>query len=402
MNSPAEPLPSAAPLAKARVLFVDDEPNVLHAIRRSLRNDFEVVLAESGKEALRILAEGPPCAVVVCDCRMPEMDGIETLKRIGALAPMTVRVMLTGNIDQETAVRAVNQGEVFRFITKPCEVELLRQAVRAAIRQHELLAAEKDLLERTLHGAIGVLADVLGIVKPEAFGRTARVRRKALEIAARLDGVSVWELDAAALLSQIGCVNVEQAVLDKVRTGAALGEGETAAFAAHAALGADLIGKIPRLERVATIVRYQAKDFGGGGHPVDPVKGAQLPLEARILHAALVHDALASRDWSDGAIVDYLAKTPGIVDPAVLGALKTCAAAAASETLSVLADEVALGAVLQQDVKTDQGVMLLCRGQEVTRAVKEHLLRFHRLGLLSGRLLVAAPSAAASVPSRDP
>lgn len=396
----ADAQPAGAESAsKARVLFVDDEPNVLSAMRRSLRNDFQVVTADSGREALRLIGEGPPFAVVVCDCRMPEMDGIEALKRIGVASPMTVRVMLTGNIDQETAVRAVNLGEVFRYLTKPCEVELLRKTVGSAVRQHELLAAEKELLERTLHGAIGVLADLLGIAKPEAFGRTARVRRKAMQIAARLDGISAWELDAAALLSQIGCVNLDQALLDKVRDGAVLSEAENAAFAAHAVLGADLIARIPRLERVATIVRYQNKAYGGGGYPADEVKGAKLPIEARVLHAALTHDALSARGWSDAAIVDSLAKTPGSVDPAVLAALKDCSERAGDgATQTVLADELMLGMVLQQDVKTDNGVMLLCRGQEVTRAVKEHLLRFHALGLLSGRLQVTMQAATARQP----
>src|SRR4051812_29250328 len=106
-------------MAKPRVLFVDDEPNVLSGIRRGLRNDFDVHTAESGAEALRLIASSEPFAVIVSDCRMPEMDGVELLQRCSKAAPQSVRMMLTGNMDQETAVRAVNSGDVFKFLNKP-------------------------------------------------------------------------------------------------------------------------------------------------------------------------------------------------------------------------------------------------------------------------------------------
>src|SRR5690606_7648318 len=106
------------------------------------------------------------------------------------------------------------KGDVFRFLTKPCDAEELKQVLTLAVRQYELETAEKELLEQTLKGSIKVLADLLGIAKPEAFGRTARLRRKARELAAHLPGVQTWELDTAALLSQLGCVNVPQEILD--------------------------------------------------------------------------------------------------------------------------------------------------------------------------------------------
>src|SRR5262249_9949077 len=183
-----------------------------------------------------------------------------------------VRIMLTGNMDQETAVQAVNTGEVFKFLNKPCDVDALKRVVGLAVRQYELVTAEKELLEQTLRGSIAVLADLLAAVKPEAFGCTARLRRKAREIAKHVPGVKSWELDAAALLSQLGCVTVAPEILEKVHRGEPLGDGEAQEFAAHALLGADLIGRIPRLGRVAKIILYQNKNYDGTGFPVDDVK----------------------------------------------------------------------------------------------------------------------------------
>jgi response regulator RpfG family c-di-GMP phosphodiesterase len=377
-------------------LFVDDEPNVLNGIRRSLRNDFDVHTAASGQEALRILEGEEPFGVIVSDCRMPEMDGIELLQRCSRVSPLSVRIMLTGNMDQETAVKAVNTGDVFKFLNKPCEADALRQVVGQAVRQYELVTAEKVLLEETLKGSIKVLADLLGIVKPEAFGRTGRLRRKTRDVAQRIDGVKGWELDAATLLSQLGCVNVSPEVLEKLQRGDALSSREAADFAAHPLLGADLIGRIPRLGRVAKIILYQNKDYDGTGFPIDDVKREEIPLEARILHGVLVHDELRQQGRSDAAIIDKLKRSPGRIDPVVLDALVKCSdLTAMDDVVRVLPSELVLGMVLQEDVKTDQGVMLLCHGQEVTTAIREHLVKFQNMGALTKRILVApAPGAA--------
>jgi response regulator RpfG family c-di-GMP phosphodiesterase len=297
--------------------------------------------AESGKDALRMLAEGESFGVIVSDCRMPEMDGIEFLQRASKAAPLAVRVMLTGNMDQETAVKAVNMGDVFKFLNKPCQGDELKSVVGQAVRQHELVTAEKELLEQTLKGSIKVLADLLGIVKPEAFGRTGRLRRKVRDVASHLQGVKGWELDAATLLSQLGCVNVAPEILEKMQRGEKLSDREVEDFSAHPLLGADLIGRIPRLGRVAKIMLYQNKSFDGTGFPIDDVKRDQIPLEARILHAVILHDDYRQQGWSDAQVIDALRKSPGKVDPAVLDALKkTVEAKGVEDMVRVLPSEM--------------------------------------------------------------
>lgn len=381
-------------MSDTKILFVDDEPHVLSAIKRGLRNDFEVVTAEGPRQALELLEKGQKFSVIVSDCRMPEMDGIELLTRVTKLSPLSTRIMLTGNTDQETAVRAVNSGDIFKFLNKPCDADQLKLVLKQAIRQHELVTAEKELLEKTLKGSILVLADLLGMVKPEAFGRTSRLRRKARELAKHLSGVRIWELDAATLLSQLGCINVEQRTLNKLLSAENLSKEEQAEFEAHPLLGADLIGRIPRMERVSKIILYQNKQFDGKGFPIDDVKGLDIPLEARILHLVLAFDELSAQDWSDAAIVEKLSGASGRFDPEVVAALKKSADLSCDESVvRVLPSELSLGMVVQEDVKNNQGVMLLCRGQEVTTAIREHLLKFERMGLLTKRILVSSSGA---------
>ena len=157
-----------------KILCVDDEPNVLQACRRQLRKRFHIETADGGEQALQAIAGQDPYAVIVSDMRMPGMDGIQFLARAKELTPNSVRIMLTGNSDQQTAIEAVNEGNIFRFLTKPCPAESLAKAIAAGVEQYRLVTAEKELLEKTLRGSIKVLTEVLSLVNPTAFGRAAR------------------------------------------------------------------------------------------------------------------------------------------------------------------------------------------------------------------------------------
>jgi HD-GYP domain-containing protein (c-di-GMP phosphodiesterase class II) len=211
--------------------------------------------------------------------------------------------------------------------------------------------------------------------------------------AALIPGVKLWELDTAALLSQLGCVRLSTEVLDKIAHGKALTSAERAEFAAHAGIGAEVIARIPRLEHVAQIILYQNKNYDGTGWPHDDVRGDRLPLEARVLRGVMAHDELASQGWSETEILVKLAENKGRVDPAVLKALEQSArGAASSEERRVLPSELEVGMILQEDVKTDGGMMLLCRGAEVTSGFCEHLKKLEESGLVTKRFLVAVPA----------
>ncbi len=130
-----------------KILFVDDETAVLEGFQRLLRQEFEIETANSGARALEKLANDGPFAVVVSDMRMPEMDGAQFLAKVMVKFPQVMRVMLTGNSDLPAAMRAVNEGNIYRFLTKPCEKEELLSALNAALVQFRL-ASFKDAYYR--------------------------------------------------------------------------------------------------------------------------------------------------------------------------------------------------------------------------------------------------------------
>lgn len=374
-----------------RVLFVDDEPAVLEGIRRNLRKDFEVHTETDPLAALAALGASEPFAVIVADMRMPGMDGVEFLYQARKAAPSSIRLMLTGDADRSTAVGAVNRGDVFKFLTKPCDPDILRKVVELAVRQHEVAIAEKEMLENTVRASVNALAEVLALAKPIAFGRVPRLRGIARAIGERLRGCDAWELDAAAMLSQLGTVSVPESVLEKLAAGRALTEQERTEYGKHPAHGAELVGKIPRLERVADAILYQLKNYDGTGMPADAVRGDAIPLCARILRVVLEYDERRSAGLSAEAAIAALAAQRDIFDPRVLEALAASAAEAVPDAVRMPAGQLQCGMIIEQDVCTDQGVLLICRGQEVTPAVSSHLRRFHEAGNLSAPILATPP-----------
>jgi DNA-binding NtrC family response regulator len=108
-----------------KILLVDDDSNILDGYRRSLSRDFFIETAIGAEEGLKLNTDSGPYSVVVADMRMPGMDGIQFLSRVKTLSPDAIRVMLTGNADMETAINAINEGSIFRFLTKPCSRETM-------------------------------------------------------------------------------------------------------------------------------------------------------------------------------------------------------------------------------------------------------------------------------------
>ncbi len=131
-----------------RILFVDDEKGVLDGYERLLRKEFYVSVAQSGQEALAVIREHGPFAVVISDMRMPGMNGAEFLSQVRAMAPHTVRMLLTGYTDLKAAIDAVNEGNIFRFLTKPSTKEVLIDAINIGLTQYHSAMAEVELLKK--------------------------------------------------------------------------------------------------------------------------------------------------------------------------------------------------------------------------------------------------------------
>lgn len=360
-----------------RILLVDDEPNVLSGLRRNLHGRFLIETAGGGAEALDKLGDGTGFGVVLSDMRMPGMDGVELLASVRARAPDVVRVMLTGNADQATAVEAVNRGAIFRFLNKPCAPDAVAAALGDGLAQHRLLTAERELVERTLGGTVGVLVEVLMAVDPAGFGRAMRVRGLARRVAGAVPGLNPWELDLAAMLHPLGATALPAELREKLRAGAALEEPERAQASRAPAIGADMIAKIPRLAGVAEIVRHHLAAAEPG-----------VPAGARVLRVLSDFAALAEKGVAAGLAFARLGQeSVGAYDPAIFAAVRDAlladeGAIQAQITAKKIA-ELYPGLVLVDDIAiAADGGVLLKAGFEISDTLLSKIRAYHQFRAL--------------------
>lgn len=357
---------ATAQVERPLVLLVDDEPHVLSALSRLLRRSFTVTSASSGQEALALMAT-EKFAVIISDMRMPEMDGAEFLARARAIDPDAVRLMLTGEGDLGSAASAVNHGEVFRFLRKPCSLDILEAEISAAVERHRSIMAERVLLEQTLSGSVKVLTDVLALASPIAFSRALRVKRIVSGLADVLDVPDRWQVELAAMFSQLGAITVSPETLERAYGGDVLDAVEETAMAGMSGATDQLLANIPRLEPVRAILRTQA------ARPGDVES-----LGAKLLRAALAYDTLESAGNTPAACLGVMRGRAWSHDARVLDALElwTRPVGGMGPVREMRLSEVRVGMIFTRDVQATSGLVLIGRGQEVTPSVMQRIRNY--------------------------
>ncbi|MCC6653470.1 MAG: response regulator [Candidatus Eisenbacteria bacterium] len=380
-------------MSLTRVLFVDDEPNILEAVRRSIRGPFELVTAYGGEEGLRLIDEGPPFTVVVSDLRMPVVDGLTLLTHVYTQSPETIRILLTGHADLDAAVNAVNNGQLFRFLTKPCPGSLMRATLKAAIEQHRLISSERILLQHTLRGSIRALSEMISLVHPAVSAHTSRVRRLVVEIGTRMQAEDLWRIEVATMLAHLGWVTLPPGTVAKLHRGLDLTSQEAGSVLRVPEIAAQLLANIPRMEEVQTILMYQNAGYDGVGSPVPGVVGERIPLGARLLKAATDYDVLEARGLSPAEAMVVMQSNSGSYDCEVLRHLGevTQGAYLTGVVRQMTIREMQPGMVFGQDVLDERGLLLVARGQEASESLLHRLHEYQDASLLSQRVLVMTP-----------
>jgi len=377
----------------ARVLFVDDDRALLAAIQRTFMGKYDLMAVASGAEALQLAGTFPPFTTIVADMQMPGMNGIELLREFEKVSRETTRIMLTGQADLETAMEAVNCGNVFRFLTKPCDHRTLEATINAGIAQYQLVTAERVLLEETLTGSIQTLVDLLTVFDPQAFGRAQEVRDLCLRMASQLGLETPWDLGLAASLMHIGWLAIPLELHAKASRGDRLSIQEAELFRKVPEAGSRMIGHIPRLQSVARIILYSAKDYSGGGYPVDGVAGRDLPLESRVLRVASAYVDMMHARKARAVVLAQLKLTEGKYDPAILGVLAGLLEAPEGNPAGTLlkVEDLRTGMVLASDLVSRTGLVLLTAGSRLSGFHLERLRSLHLLQDIEEPVLVNQP-----------
>jgi len=341
-----------------KILIVDDEQNILDSLRRSLARRYDIKTAEGPEEGLRILNSKESFAVVISDLAMPSMDGVKFLSKVKEISPLSVRMMLTGHGDLDAAMAAVNEGNIFRFLTKPCPIETFISAMDAGIEQHRLLTAEKELLRGTLRGCIKVLTDILNLVTPEAFSRGERVKRLMMAVVQSLGLPNPLKYELAGMLSQIGMVAVPDEIVFKRFRGEKLSPEEDQIYRMHATVAATLLSQIPRMNEVVQIISCQKECFA---------EESRMPEDAILINLCLEYDDLDQLGVAKELAVETLrlqweAKAPAIF----AGFEKTLFSDEGFLPKQVPLKDIRAGMILRQDLFDEHGTLIMAKGQELS------------------------------------
>jgi response regulator RpfG family c-di-GMP phosphodiesterase len=362
-----------------RVLFVDDEPNILDALRRQLRREFTVETAVGAAKGLFALGQAEPFEVIVSDFMMPGINGAQFLAAARKVAPTTTRMLLTGHANLADAARTINEGQVFRMLLKPVDQDTMVAALHDCMEHHRLLVSERELLEQTLHGSVKALTDVLALASPAGFGRAARMRRMASAVLDEVEAPDRWAVEIAVQMSQLGVVTLPPTVAEKLDSGAPLAPAEQAMVDRVPEVSEQLISPIPRLAPVAEAIHYSRAGFDGSGPPDDNISGEQIPFGGRLLRLLRDYDTLILQGALPGVAMATLRSAAKLYDPVLLAALDRAATAAARSVRGVPLAELTSGMVLAAPVTSRSEVLLVSAGQEVTVGLISRLRNFAEL-----------------------
>jgi CheY-like chemotaxis protein len=362
-------------MSRPRILCVDDEPRVLQGLRQVLFKSFDITAAESGEAGLAALDAGPPFEAVVSDMQMPSMNGAAFLTEVRNRKPHVSRILLTGHANIDAAIAAVNRGQIFRFLTKPCPPEELQAALKDAVAQHRLVTAERELLEQTLVGSVRALSEVLALVHPEVFGPSARQHVRVRAVADQLRLPDPWQLEVASMLGAVGYVVLPTDVATKVRSGAELSSAEREMAQQMPTVVERVLSHIPRLEQVRALLKWQQTL----NH--DAAAWQNAPRAALVLHAVLELGQLEQSEQNVSAALRTLrglARHPTDVLDAVVAACEP----KAPELRALMLDDIQSGMVFAADVLSKSGLLLMAHGQVVSEPLLQRLRNFHqRMGV---------------------
>jgi ActR/RegA family two-component response regulator len=354
------------------ILFIDDDFKILNSFKRSLTPEFKVFVAESPEEGLRMLKETGPFSVLVSDMRMPGMNGVEVLCRAREINPDTVRVLLTGYADQQAAIDAVNKGNVFRFLTKPCGLHTLVPVLEEGIRRYQLAMIEKGVAERTLSGVAGLLNQILTMVNPAAQRKACRLKRYCRHMACACAPQDRWVVETAAMLSQLGSLAMAPG-------GAAQGEEPIVWSTSNSDQGlyevaSRLLMHVPRFERIVAILSLLDKPIRHVQWNECSEQERSIHLCRRILQTAIGLDAALTAGHAPAAALSMLRAEPDRYDPACVALLAEYDFGLHNEVLLyVRGNELTTRMILAEDLRANDGVLLATKGQPVSESLLRSL-----------------------------
>ena len=281
---------------KQTVLIVDDEENNLQLLKRTFRGQYNLLTASNGLEALKVVQEhGDKIALIVSDQKMPVMEGTDFFKKVRETHPQIIKILLTGHVDTDILVAAINDCDLFQYILKPFEPEELKIAVQSGLAKYSMASNNKifyNELRELFYKTIRAISNALDTKDSYTNGHSLRVTLYSMIIAAELglDDDYMEDIEIAGLLHDIGKIAMPKSILCK---NGALTDEEFMVMKYHPIRGEKIVINIKKLQMISEWVKSHHEKWDGTGYP-DALKGEQIPLPGRIIALADTYDAMTS------------------------------------------------------------------------------------------------------------
>ncbi len=281
---------------KYSILAVDDEPDNLQLLRRTLRKEYDITTANGPLEAIDIFKIHGPFDMIISDHRMPDMSGVELLQYSNLHYPEMIRILITAYSEVPILVDAINTGKIFRYVKKPWTPEELLLTIQKAFEAKKLSLDNQKLIEDfkdLFSGTISVIVEALDAKDVFTEGRSSRVCCYVVNLAKSLNlpEIEISKIEIAGLLHDIGMIGVPESILQKQGP---LTEQEYLEVKRHIDYGMKILENIKQLSSIVDIVKYHHERYDGSGYP-DKLSGEQIPIGARIIALADTFDAMLSK-----------------------------------------------------------------------------------------------------------
>lgn len=279
---------------KYKILIVDDEPDNLALLYRTLRGKYDIAKSTSPLTALEMMKE-EHFNCILSDHKMPEMDGVEFLKRSYEISPNTMRLLVTAYTDAGILIDAINYAKIYRYIKKPYNPDELSLIVENALEYWQLKADNSVLvndLKELFAGTVTAIIEALDAKDSYTLGRSRRVTFYAVKMskALHLNETTVGKVELAGLLHDIGMIGVSDDILSKVEK---LSSEEYAEIKKHVHHSVKILDDIKQLKDVVEIIKYHHEFYDGNGYPYG-IKGEEIPIGARIIAVADAFDSMVT------------------------------------------------------------------------------------------------------------
>jgi DNA-binding response OmpR family regulator len=367
-------------LNQETILIVDDIPDNLALLSDMLKDYYKIKVANSGERALRIMTAEKPPDMLLLDIMMPEMNGFAVCHKLkeNPLMKDVPIIFISALTNTDDIVRAFKEGGV-DYITKPFQLDEVLARVNVQMELKRSKAELQSLLSKTLTGSIQVMIDLLTLSKPMLVDQSNRIRRYARELMSNIPihPQEVWIVDLAVMLSQIGCLSISEQTLRKRYSGLHMNVDETRLFEQHSSIGADILARIPRMEKIAEIIRNQFV------HPSKlQYEHADIVfIGSAILNMLLEYDLLVSKGVAPILAVNRLKNHSSPYTLMLVNHLETMINAEVNvPEICVSLGALQPGMVLKEDILNREDVVLLPKGTEMSASLIQLLDRFYKQG----------------------